>query len=134
MNFNHFHNALRVLRSIDRHEFDEVEYSLTDNEWQRFRDNPYHFFIQAPDALAKGIFGIIESRSKPDPAVDVLRRLLDDYDEERGVIDAHPDGRCIECCSIRPNHYTNEICPLHAAEAIVKEAARAALAKAGGDE
>ena len=120
MTFERFHNALRVLRSIDRHEFNDAGYALTEREWTQFRDDPYGFFVRANRELAGGIWQIIESRQKPDPAVEALRRLLADHDPERDVIDVPMDGGCVMCVSFTP--VPTHLCPYHAAKKIVDAA------------
>ena len=57
MNLEEFHNALRVLRSIDSHE-------LQDPEWySQFRDNPYEFFVRCSSMSARLIWDVVLRRS-----------------------------------------------------------------------
>lgn len=60
-----FHNALRLLISIDQHELIDAGVARMDERliWQRFRDDPYRWFIQASDADADYVWAIIERRS-----------------------------------------------------------------------
>jgi hypothetical protein len=58
LSFKSFHNALRLLRSIDYH---EVPF-LTDAEWEIFREKPYDFFITTSDINALAIWKVIQSR------------------------------------------------------------------------
>ena len=51
-----FHNALRILRSIDSHELGDPEW------WPKFRDDPYRFFIRCNDADRETIWKIVERR------------------------------------------------------------------------
>ena len=68
MQFDEFHNALRILLNIDYHEMEQagVEFgdSHTDREkgWAKFRDNPHRWFIQASDEDANCVWKIIEAR------------------------------------------------------------------------
>ena len=55
-----FHNALRILTSIDFHEVQDV---LPDGAaWQSFRTDPFRFFIRADDETADAIWRVIERR------------------------------------------------------------------------
>ncbi len=73
MNFNEFHNALRIMRNIDMDEFVHVIDPDTDGsppkegnpsrtQWAMFHQNPYTWFIRAPDAQAERLFAYIETR------------------------------------------------------------------------
>jgi len=73
MDFNEFHNALRILCwNIDRR---EVPW-MTANQWTAFNYNPTAWFVRANDADAHRIFVVIEARqpkrSKPGDDVDDL--------------------------------------------------------------
>lgn len=59
--FLRFHNALRIMRSIDFDEFHAAS-GLNEASWAEFTYNPYHFFIRADDATALAIWSIIERR------------------------------------------------------------------------
>ena len=59
MTFEEFHNALRVLRSIDRHEIGRI---LSEQDWLDFRYNPQDWFIRAEDAKARAVWAVIEAR------------------------------------------------------------------------
>jgi len=52
-----FHNALRILTSIDRPDFPG-----TDEEWPRFRANPHTYFIRCSDEQADKLWAVIEAR------------------------------------------------------------------------
>ena len=54
-----FHNALRVLRSIDR---DEIDARMTVRDWERFRDGPYEFFIKCDDQTCDAIWTATQRR------------------------------------------------------------------------
>jgi hypothetical protein len=56
--FRAFHNALRILRSLDYH---EVSF-LSEEEWESFRDNPYKFFTSTSDSNASLIWAAIQRR------------------------------------------------------------------------
>jgi hypothetical protein len=60
--FRAFHNALRILRALDFHEV----YFLTDAEWEKFRDNPYDFFITTSDSNALQIWRALQARQPAD--------------------------------------------------------------------
>lgn len=66
MTFNEFHNALRVLSSIDYPEFDDairpVGGHLPGLTWSQFRDNPWAWFIRVPTAQAQAVWNIVERR------------------------------------------------------------------------
>ncbi|MEE9159978.1 MAG: hypothetical protein V3U60_16535 [Gammaproteobacteria bacterium] len=59
-----FHNALRILRSIDLHELtDAAVIAMGDGDsWARFRADPYTWAIRAEDAQFEALFSIIEKR------------------------------------------------------------------------
>ncbi|MDH3376200.1 MAG: hypothetical protein OEQ39_04430 [Gammaproteobacteria bacterium] len=59
MTFEQFHNALRILRSIDRH---EIPLILNEHDWQDFRNKPHEWFIQAADNKARAVWTVIEAR------------------------------------------------------------------------
>lgn len=68
MTFAEFHNALRILTSIDKHEL--VEAGIIDNSetghsrWMAFRDHPFRWFILASDTKASKLWAIIERRQR----------------------------------------------------------------------
>lgn len=69
MTFSEFHNALRILNSIDADEFRgairecEDGASLTlDGAFQRFVEHPVRFFLRADDQSAEALWRIIERR------------------------------------------------------------------------
>jgi len=68
MTFAEFHNALRVLTSIDKHELVEagvIDSSETGHsEWIAFRDDPFRWFIRADDDGAAKLWTIIERRQR----------------------------------------------------------------------
>ena len=61
MTMQQFHNALRVMRSID---FSEIEHVLNRAEWFAYRDNPYEFFTRCDDYTAAAIWDVMEGRMK----------------------------------------------------------------------
>ena len=61
MDLREFHNLLRVMRNIDQH---EVPF-LTAEEWVRFRDNPYNFFIRCDDATCYALWTVMIGRVTP---------------------------------------------------------------------
>jgi hypothetical protein len=66
MTKNEFHNALRILTSIDAHELEAagVIRHADHNAWGTFRRDPYRWFIRADDATAEKLWKIIERRMK----------------------------------------------------------------------
>ncbi|MBI1182614.1 MAG: hypothetical protein GC201_18905 [Alphaproteobacteria bacterium] len=62
--FGRFHNALRIMINLDRHEL--VAAGILKhgdhNAWGTFHRDPYRWFIRAPDAQARKLWGLIESR------------------------------------------------------------------------
>lgn len=66
MTFAEFHNALRILMSIDRHELEAagVIKARDHNAWGEFRRDPFRWFIRADDADAPKIWAIIERRQR----------------------------------------------------------------------
>ena len=61
MTLREFHNGLRLLRSIDRHEINMV---MSPEDWFAFRNHPYDFFIRCDDAKAEAIWAVMEARTK----------------------------------------------------------------------
>lgn len=59
MSFGEFHNALRIMRSIDAWERPDP---LTMEDMHAFMASPYDWFIKAPTAKAEAIFAVIERR------------------------------------------------------------------------
>lgn len=64
-----FHNNLRILLSIDRHELEDVGICLTTADWDRFQAAPFRFFIRCDDPTADRIWAVIESRQPSRAAV-----------------------------------------------------------------
>ena len=64
MTFDQFHNGLRILRAIDRHELVEAQVIAAgdDEAWMNFQLDPYRFFIRADDTTAWRLWTLIESR------------------------------------------------------------------------
>lgn len=63
MTFAEFHNALRILTSIDHHELVAAGVNLdAPNNWPVFRADPFRWFIRASDADAQKVWRIIERR------------------------------------------------------------------------
>lgn len=66
-----FHNALRILMSIDGAEFIKAVYgdaahpgddSLEWDDWQTFRHDPYLWLIKAPTGPALEVYRLVEQR------------------------------------------------------------------------
>jgi hypothetical protein len=67
MSKTEFHNALRILHSIDLHELQTVGLWLNpDNiaSWVKFQDNPYLFFIRADDETSDKIWQVVVARNR----------------------------------------------------------------------
>lgn len=66
MELREFHNALRVMKNIDRDELVAagVMPRADHNEWGEFRRNPYNWFLRKPDSICKKVWGIMERRMK----------------------------------------------------------------------
>ena len=62
MDFREFHNALRIMRSIDYPELVEAGVSYPDLDWASFRANPWDWFLRASDHDAAAVWTIIERR------------------------------------------------------------------------
>jgi hypothetical protein len=64
MTLPQFHSGLRALLNIDRHDlvaagvFDAADAT----EWVRFRDDPFRWFIRAPDAKAEKLWALVQGR------------------------------------------------------------------------
>ena len=70
-----FHNALRILLNIDAREFVAAVYGgevavqgEVRADWEKFRDNPWRWFISAPDGASDAVWGIVEARKEKRPA------------------------------------------------------------------
>ena len=76
MKYGEFHNALRILRSIDRDELVNAGI-LPDNDhnaWGAFRRDPYGWFIRAPETKSLKLWELIQKRNKaPEKAVGELK-------------------------------------------------------------
>lgn len=66
MDFEKFHNVLRVLRSIDRDELEAagVLKAGDHNQWGVFRRNPFMWLIRAEDWRARKVWEIVKRRLK----------------------------------------------------------------------
>lgn len=64
MTFAQFHNGLRILLNIDRHDLVErgIIKANDNNAWGEFRRDPFRWFVKAPDAKAKAIWALVEAR------------------------------------------------------------------------
>lgn len=74
MTLREFHNALRILTSIDRWELEEIGVVKTTGaiikrheQWEAFQRDPYRFFIRADNETAEKLWRLIEAR-QPKPA------------------------------------------------------------------
>ncbi len=64
MTLREFLNALRILRSIDRHEMVDAGIQLDDGEWRDFRDAPYRWICLASDRYADKLWSIVQGRQR----------------------------------------------------------------------
>jgi len=64
MNRREFHNALRLLRSIDRFDLPRSRWAGAEHNvrWVRFRDAPHDFFISCSDELCDDIWWAMRQR------------------------------------------------------------------------
>lgn len=65
--FRSFHNRLRILMNIDKHEFDEAlsrcdKKPEGDGAWLKFREHPYAWFVACRGEWAKAIFAVVRER------------------------------------------------------------------------
>jgi hypothetical protein len=65
MTYEQFHNALRILQSVDRYEIEAAGFPITDLDWARFRDMPLTGFILMADAGSRAVYQVIENRQPP---------------------------------------------------------------------
>ncbi|KAF0102186.1 MAG: hypothetical protein FD144_2621 [Rhodospirillaceae bacterium] len=66
MTFAEFHNCLRILTSIDKHELVEAGVIKPEDTaaWLSFTRDPHRWFIRADDATATKLWAIIERRQR----------------------------------------------------------------------
>ena len=59
-----FHNRLRILTSIDKHELVEAGVLADDDtlRWKEFQKDPYRVFVRCNDETCTKLFGIIQRR------------------------------------------------------------------------
>jgi len=60
MKKEHFHNLLRILINLDYYEVEEV---ISKDDWPRFRDNPWRWFIVAEDHQSDFVWGKMMERT-----------------------------------------------------------------------
>ena len=91
MDFNEFHNALRILCwNIER---SEMQW-MTSGQWAAFNDNPAAWFVRAGDDAAQRIWAVIEARQpKPSKPGDDVDDLPDD-DPEPPTYDEALAAKC----------------------------------------
>ena len=78
MTFDEFHNALRILSSIDQHELAEITLEIWDDaEYVKFRDNPWAYFIKADDETANTIWSALSKRARKPQREGVTPEFLD---------------------------------------------------------
>lgn len=62
MTFAQFHNALRILTSVDYDELVAAGVESIDGRWGSFQADPFRWFIKASDVDAAKVWAIIEAR------------------------------------------------------------------------
>lgn len=78
MTFDEFHNALRILSSIDQHELAEINPEIWDDaEYTKFRDNPWAYFIKADDETSNTIWSVLSKRAGKPQREGVTPEFLD---------------------------------------------------------
>jgi hypothetical protein len=99
MTFMEFHNGLRVLINIDKPEFDMALGPLVSQSmWESFRDNPWRWFIKAPDRQAEAVFKVIEARNagirQREASTDLTETLhaCEEYFDQRMDTEDGPNG------------------------------------------
>jgi len=60
MTLDQFHNGLRILRSIDRHELVFAGDDIA--AWERFCASPFDWMIRAPDLQAERLWDLMVAR------------------------------------------------------------------------
>jgi hypothetical protein len=61
--FSLFHNRLRIMLNIDKHDLDEASgHTWSMEEWRSFQTNPWRWFIETDSRTAEGVFALIEAR------------------------------------------------------------------------
>ena len=66
MTIDEFHNGLRILLNIDMDQLEDagvIEKGDRRN-WHEFRQDPFRWFITAPDAVADRLWALMEKRMK----------------------------------------------------------------------
>lgn len=65
-----FHNALRIMWNLDRHDLVERGVIEADDEstWKAFRDYPHNTAIRLPDERFDRLFTLIEARQTKETA------------------------------------------------------------------
>lgn len=66
MTFAEFHNALRIMLAIDRHELEASGIIKPGdvNAWGEFRRDPFRWFIRADDSQAPKLWAIVQRRQR----------------------------------------------------------------------
>ena len=66
MTFDQFHNGLRILLSIDRHELEAAGVIRVGdhNAWGEFRRDPFRWLIRADDSQAPKLWAIVQRRQR----------------------------------------------------------------------
>lgn len=62
MQFAEFHNALRIMHSIDLHEIHDAGIEMNAADWSAFQVSPARWLIRASDNDAEKLWTIIERR------------------------------------------------------------------------
>jgi len=62
MKMAEFHNALRIMKFIDRLQLEQKGVKLTDKQWFVFDSNPFEWFIRASDIDKILVWQIIDNQ------------------------------------------------------------------------
>ena len=59
LDFDRFHNALRIMLNLDEHELE-----LSRPDWLLYMKDPFRWFVRAPTPEAERIWALIEARQR----------------------------------------------------------------------
>lgn len=78
MDLRDFHNRLRIMISIDRHELEAAGVIAhgDHNAWGTFHRDPFRWLIRCDDESAAKLWALIERRAGVTPAAAANKRLI----------------------------------------------------------
>jgi hypothetical protein len=78
MDLRGFHNRLRIMIGIDRHELEAagVIAQGDHNAWGTFHRDPYRWLIRCDDETAKKLWAVIERRAGTPPVASAPKRMV----------------------------------------------------------